>query len=106
MKNKRVGALMYTNKENKEIGFFGYGEYVDRSVPNEAAGGTLAEMARDLGMTNPEILLDNGKTVWGCECWWGNEEEVKEKIHKAKQNGFTILDLDIDEERRKVGETP
>lgn len=24
---------------------------------------------------NPRLDLDNGSTVWGCECWWMPEEE-------------------------------
>jgi hypothetical protein len=26
---------------------------------------------------NPKIELDSGETIWGCECWWGPEDEFK-----------------------------
>lgn len=32
-----------------------------------------------LGFENPRIDLDNGDTVWGCECWWGPIDRLKAK---------------------------
>lgn len=29
---------------------------------------------------NPRIKLDNGDVVWGAQCWWGPEEQVKNAI--------------------------
>jgi hypothetical protein len=26
---------------------------------------------------NPKIRLDDGVEVWGCDCWWGDEDEFK-----------------------------
>lgn len=43
---------------------------------------------------NPRIKLDNGKTVWGCECWWGPEAPSQ-----ARFAGRKIVVVDIDEER-------
>jgi hypothetical protein len=43
---------------------------------------------------NPKILLDNGKVVWGAECWWGPEAEFKKRFAKE-----TIINADIDEMR-------
>jgi hypothetical protein len=34
----------------------------------------------NFGIPNPTIKLDTGKTVYGCECWWGSESKVKEMI--------------------------
>lgn len=31
---------------------------------------------------NPKIKLDNGSIVWGCQCWWGPEEEIKAKYQQ------------------------
>jgi hypothetical protein len=42
---------------------------------------------------NPRIKLDSGKIVWGCECWWGAEEEFKSNPPKI------IIDVDIDNVR-------
>lgn len=36
------------------------------------------------GVKNPRILLDSGSYVYGCECWWGAEEAVKDKIGDRK----------------------
>lgn len=63
----RVGAVSSV-KDGKAY-LFGYGHYVgDRPCPKLG------------GQWNPLIILDNGKKVWGCECWWGPEEDVKKEI--------------------------
>ena len=33
---------------------------------------------KELGLSSPCILLDSGERVYGCECWWGGEDQVKE----------------------------
>ncbi|MBI4472199.1 MAG: hypothetical protein HY646_05990 [Acidobacteria bacterium] len=47
---------------------------------------------RELNMTNPTIKLDDGRLVYGCECWWGAPE-------KALQLGKEIRVVDIDAAR-------
>jgi hypothetical protein len=47
--------------------------------------------------TNPRIRLDNGKVVYGCECWWGNEEKVKKMLEQYSE----IKIVDIDEVRKE-----
>lgn len=35
----------------------------------------------EFGATNPRIVLDSGKVIWGYECWWEpilQEEETEE----------------------------
>ncbi|HZK28051.1 MAG TPA: hypothetical protein VFD00_11015 [Thermoclostridium sp.] len=34
----------------------------------------------DIRVKNPTIKLDNGQVVYGYECWWANEDKVKEMI--------------------------
>lgn len=29
---------------------------------------------------NPRIKLDDRSVVWGCECWWGEEEKIKRSL--------------------------
>lgn len=29
---------------------------------------------------NPKILLDSGDVVWGMQCWWGPEDQIKRKL--------------------------
>lgn len=63
----RVGAIQYSNKE--VVNFYGYGTYEgEQPCP------------KFFDLPNPKIKLDNGKIVWGMECWWGPEEEVKQLI--------------------------
>ena len=66
---------------------FGEGVYAgDFPLPPEAKG-------FNFGQKNPRIDLDNGKTVWGCECWWGSVERVKAEFPEDKYKWVTV---DID----------
>jgi hypothetical protein len=59
------------------------------------------EAIRELAIqscSNPRIKLDNGKTVWGCECWWGDADGFLGSREKGDRN---IIEIDIDEERAK-----
>jgi hypothetical protein len=41
-----------------------------------------------------EIDLDNGHTIWGCQCWWGPEDVVKHHMEAYEKEGFTINIVD------------
>lgn len=41
-------------------------------------------------LCNPKILLDDGRTVWGFECWWGPEDKTKKRIDQWQSAGHTI----------------
>lgn len=93
----RVGVIF--GSDEKVVEFLGYGVYEGDFVPENAVG-AIAEMAkRYTGHGNPRIRLDNGKVVWGCECWWGSEEAVNKKIEQMKAGGYEIKEVDIDEIR-------
>jgi hypothetical protein len=92
-KNSRVGAILSTDEDGTVL-FLGYGEYVGDEYPEDAVG-VVAQATRELKMGNPKIVLDNGKVVWGCECWWGAEEAVKEFLEKAPN----VRHVDIDDAR-------
>lgn len=62
----RVGAMQ--SRDDKSCNFYGYGVYL----------GDFIHPA--INRLNPKIQLDNGKQVWGCECWWGPEAQVMESI--------------------------
>jgi len=47
--------------------------------------------------SNPYIELDNGKGVWGAECWWGPEDEFK-----SRYEGWEIIEVDIEEQREEA----
>jgi hypothetical protein len=94
----RVGA--WHSATDDEVRVFGYGVYEGDFIPTEAAG-MIAEMAREVGVTNPRIRLDSGKVVYGCECWWGDEAMSRTKIA-----GRRVVDVDIDEVRRVANPAP
>lgn len=50
--------------------------------------------------TNPKLLLDSGKVVWGFECWWGSEEKIRDSIGSRR-----VVDVDIDEVRARSANT-
>ena len=85
----RVGAISHS--EGDTVYLFGYGVYEGDHVPPKEVGGF------NMGRPNPRIKLDSGKTVYGCECWWGPEDQIKSKIEGQK-----IVDVDIDEARAKA----
>lgn len=62
----RVGAIQKADKETVHL--FGYGVY-DGNIEHP-----------ELGFPNPRITLDDGRVVWGCECWWSAEDVIKSKI--------------------------
>lgn len=93
IKGSRVGAIL-TTEGTRKVHFLGYGTYVGDEVPKEAVG-MLAEMARSFKRTNPKIALDSGKVVYGCECWWGPEDEVRQRLETFDE----VVEVDIDEVR-------
>jgi hypothetical protein len=77
----RVGAIM--DSEDGVVNFIGYGKYVGFQPTK-------------LGFENPKIELDNGKVVYGVQCWWGPEAEIKELLAAAtKVNNVEIEDDDL-----------
>jgi hypothetical protein len=89
---ERVGAVLSATPT--VVKFLGWGTFVGHEVPDAGVGGSMGEVMRELKMTNPKIQLDSGKVVWGCECWWGLEAEVKPMLA-----GRTVVEVDIDAER-------
>lgn len=79
----RVGAIQKSDKE--AVYLYGFGVYAGREVPPENRG---------FRIPNPKIELDNGKVVFGCECYWGPEEGVKKMI-----DGRRVVEVDINEVR-------
>lgn len=67
---ERVGAIRCADSE--EVKFYGYGVYEGDTLPP------------DFPIPNPTIKLDNGKTVYGYECWWAPEEQIKAMIGDRK----------------------
>ncbi len=93
---KRVGAIL--GSSDREVSLLGYGVYESDEVPHGAVG-AIAEMLVNEKAKNPKIVLDNGKIVWGCECWWGPEGDVGARIARWERDGYEIVNVDIDEVR-------
>jgi hypothetical protein len=94
---ERVGAVM--NADNQVVRLFGFGVYEGYVTPDAALG--VQFMGGPIEYENPCILLDSGQRVFGCECWWGGEQAVRDMIgHRA------IELIDITAERAKYRATP
>jgi len=93
--NSRVIALLKVI--DNQVHSFGEGTYIGDLEPPE-------DIRWYDGQKNPCIKLDNGKTVWGCECWWGPAETIKNKYPEPE---WEWIEVDINEKRaswRKEGE--
>ena len=74
----RVGAILSATADTVHL--LGYGVYEGYcTVP-------------DLDVENPKIRLDDGRIVWGYQCWWGSEEVVRARIGDRKIVPATIED--------------
>jgi len=92
----RVGAILGSDPHGKTE-FLGYGVYEGDEIPRTDAICGSARILRKNKQTNPKILLDSGSVVWGCECWWGPEEEVKKLLEGIKE----VKKVDICDVREK-----
>ena len=67
-------AVAIRDSNENEVNIYGYGKYLgEKKCPKLA------------GLLNPCIELENGKIVWGCECWWGNADRIEKEIIKSKR---------------------
>jgi hypothetical protein len=90
---QRVGAVM--SAEGDTVYLLGYGTYEGDQIPPAELNVQFFGMSLD--RPNPCIKLDNGKLVFGCECWWGPEDVIKSKLVQY----HNIIDTDIVAEREK-----
>ena len=90
----RVGCV--ADVDGRKVRFFGYGLYVGDEVPPP---GLLAPL-NVIGIPSPKIILDNGKTIYGCECWWAPEAQIANRL--ASDCEVTIVD--VDDMRREFNE--
>ncbi len=87
----RFGAIL-TRREHL-IFFLGYGTYDGHEIPPSYIGG-LGPLLNALQISNPKITLDNGKVIWGCECWWSSADIVQKLL-----DTHVVIDIGIDEAR-------
>jgi hypothetical protein len=72
-----------------------------KSTPPHTAADVGDEVAPSRGYPNPHIKLDDGKEVWGCECWWGPEDKIKAMVADYEAKGAKIVPIDIDAARKE-----
>lgn len=77
----RVGAILGSTGAVTE--FLGYGIYAGHEVPPDTGPNSMTGMLAEANATNPKVLLDNGDVVWGCECWWGPEAQIRAQLDRA-----------------------
>jgi hypothetical protein len=86
---ERVGAIL--GSKGDVIEFLGFGVYVGDEVPPDEGGGSMTGMLNEVGTTNPKIVLDNGDVTWGCECWWGPEASIQNRLAAAKAQEIVVV---------------
>ncbi len=93
----RVGAIK--TMSGGRVHFYGYGVYDgDHEVPCDVISMTQEEyneliadlksdgtVPHDYVMKSPRITLDDGRTVWGSQCWWMTEDAVRSLIDAASE---------------------
>jgi len=85
----RVGAVCGKSDDGSHVLFFGFGIFQGEEIPGPDVIGPLGMKLHDHGVKNPKILLDSGEVVWGCECWWGSEERIKESLEAWASRGIS-----------------
>lgn len=85
-KGMRVGAICGTDEKTGALHFFGYGVYLGKFTPPPNVG---------IPFPNPKIKLDCGDVVWGCECWWGPEDEIKKSLAEYKKKGVMVKTITV-----------
>jgi hypothetical protein len=58
----RVGVILSATETT--VNLLGYGVY--KGIEKSPAG-----------YETPKIELDNGRIVWGYQCWWGPQEKIE-----------------------------
>lgn len=89
----RVGAIMSADPKTKIVNLAGFGVYKGDEVPPTGLT-CMCTSLHEMQRKNPRIDLDNGHTIWGCQCWWGEEEPVKKMIEAYIEKGYTINTTD------------
>lgn len=101
----RVFAIM--DADSATVRLFGSGVYVGDEKPDKDQHkfGMVGMLAKE-GIENPRINLDNGDVVWGCECWWGPEDELEEILKGKAVAGVTVAEFraQAEAEERKMYE--
>lgn len=99
MNKFRVGVIFAVSPEKKQVLFFGFGTFLGYFKPEREDVGFLPEEKDVLRLPNPKILLDNGDVIWGYECWWGKEQEIRDFLQQKIDDKYTVYNIKIGELR-------
>ena len=95
----RVGAI--ASIEDNIAYFYGYGTYEGMVIPNHDKNRyTMADFNRDNKTKNHLIKLDDGGIVYGCECWWGTRDKIRERLSNCEE----VRMVSINEELKELEE--
>jgi hypothetical protein len=99
----RVGAILSTKTIDgvMTVTLLGYGTYRGRRVPHDDRVGLFGISLKAENHPNPCIELDNGDLVYGCECFWGSEDTIRQTIDAwvKELDAVVITDYDIESYR-------
>lgn|GEM_PF-2201305 len=114
--SNRVGAMLGVDGDAKVVEFLGYGVCEGEKPVARDAGGLaslkwaayndskitahLTQEEKEAILLNPMIRLDNGDIVYGCECWWGPEEGIRDQLKRLESEGFELREVRISDFRR------
>ena len=73
----RVWAIQ--SSDDEIVNAFGWGTFAGFHNPPFEPYNEMPEFL------NPRIDLDNGKVVWGCQCWWGEMLQPFEEYLDGRQ---------------------
>jgi len=90
----RIGVFSHADEEKKILYFLGFGIYECDEVPPSdekmEEQNFLYRACIESNVKNPKLQLDNGKVIFGCECWWCPEEKAKKIIEAYEKEGYEI----------------
>ena len=94
----KIGDVVLAIKsvEGDTVYLYGVGKYVGEDHPPVGPFGIkwtdeFSELKSKY--TNPKIILDNGKIVWGLQSWWGSPESMQKYI---LNKNIVIVDSELE----------
>ncbi len=97
-----VGAISYIDHKSKTIGFFGYGLYIGRSVPDDNVICNYVRVS-STGVESDAMCLQSGRKLYRCECeLWAPNMEIWRYLRECQADGWTIISVDIRKYRKKA----
>ena len=96
--SREVGdrVAVFTHATPDEVYLLGYGAYQGYQPVIADAVGFICEAQREINAPGTCLQLDDGRKVYGSECWWCSATKAEEWIRGRK-----VVPVDLDEFRAK-----